>query len=536
MSGGPAGPTVRDETFAVMRRLGMTRVFGNPGSTEIPFLTDFPADLEFVLGLHEGSVVGMASGYALATGRPAFVNLHTSPGLGNAVNAIVCARDNRIPLVVVVGQQDRRQLALGPFLTGRNLERLAGDYPVWSSLPAHPAEVPGAVARAWHEASLRRGPAIVIVPMGDWEQPLGDDWAGLATPDRVLHAPAPDPASVDELTRLVEHAKSPVLAVGAGTDTPEGWAATVRLSERLECPVWQDTFSSRAGFPQDHPNFAGHLPWRRSELRSLFSGHDLVVAVGTPAFRLYMYDPGPIVEPGTRVAVVGDDPDEVLRSRCDVALLAPPAAVCDALAERLPQRSGTVETFLRPSAPPPPADGEPLRAAHVVAALAERLPADVILAEEAPSTRGEILSRIPARMPMGFVAVANGALGFGLAAAVGLRMGQSERPVVAILGDGSTTFAVHALWSAAHYGVGLVAVVIGNSTYGAMDELARAKGTPGAWPSFESLDLATVATGLGCEARRIATYDELLEALDAVSVAAGRTSPLLLDVRVEAEG
>jgi benzoylformate decarboxylase len=111
-------------------------------------------------------------------------------------------------------------------------------------------------------------------------------------------------------------------------------------------------------------------------------------------------------------------------------------------------------------------------------------------------------------------------------------MGQSERPVVAILGDGSTTFAVHALWSAAHYGVGLVAVVIGNSTYGAMDELARAKGAPGAWPSFESLDLATVATGLGCEARRIATYDELLEALDAVSAAGERTSPLLLDVRV----
>ena len=74
------------------------------------------------------------------------------------------------------------------------------------------------------------------------------------------------------------------------------------LAERLACPVWQDTFSSRAGFPQDHPAFAGHLPWRRSELRSLFSGNDLVVAVGTPAFRLYLYDPGTIVGPGTRVA------------------------------------------------------------------------------------------------------------------------------------------------------------------------------------------------------------------------------------------
>ncbi len=109
-------PTVREETFALLRRLGVTRVFGNPGSTEIPLLSDFPDDLEFVLGLHEGAVVGMASGYALGSGAPAFVNLHTAAGLGNAVNAIVCARDNRIPLVIVVGQQDRRHLAFGPFL------------------------------------------------------------------------------------------------------------------------------------------------------------------------------------------------------------------------------------------------------------------------------------------------------------------------------------------------------------------------------------------------------------------------------------
>lgn len=528
--------TVRDETFAVMRRLGMTRVFGNPGSTEIPFLTDFPADLEFVLGLHEGAVVGMASGYALATGRPAFVNLHTAPGLGNAVNAIVCARDNRIPLVVVVGQQDRRQLALSPFLTGRNLERLAGDYPVWSCVPTQAADVPGAIARAWHEASLHRGPAVLIVPMSDWEQPLDSDREGLATPDRILHAPLPDPAAVEELVRLVERSRSPVLAVGAGVDTPEGWAATVRLSERLACPVWQDTFSSRAGFPQDHANFAGHLPWRRSELRSLFSGHDLVIAAGTPAFRLYMYDPGRIVESGTSVAVVSDDRDEVLRSRCELALLASPAAACDMLARGVKQRSGTVETFRRPSAPSPPAHDEPLHAAHVVAALAERLPADVILVEEAPSTRGEILSRIPTRQPMGFVAVANGALGFGLPAAVGLRMGQSERPVVALLGDGSTTFAVQALWSAAHYGVGIVIVVIANGGYGAMDELARAQGMPGAWPSFPSLDLATVARGFGCEARRVTDYDALHEALAAVVDAGARSTPLLIEVPVQSAG
>ncbi|HWB22495.1 MAG TPA: thiamine pyrophosphate-binding protein [Gaiellaceae bacterium] len=526
--------TVRDETFAVMRRFGMTRIFGNPGSTEIPFLADFPADLEFVLGLHEGAVVGMASGYALGTGRPAFVNLHTAAGLGNAVNAIVCARDNRIPLVIVVGQQDRRQLSLAPFLTGRNLDRLAGDYPVWTSQPAHPSEVPGAIARAWHEASVRRGPALVVVPMGDWEEQIGKEWAGPAAPARLLTAAAVDPTALGELVDFVSAATAPALVVGAGVDSPEGWAGTVALAEQLSCPVWQDTFSSRAGFPQDHPLFAGHLPWRRHELRRLFAGTDLVVAIGTPAFRLYLYDDGPLVEPGTRVAVIGDDPEDVLRSRCELALLAPPAAVCSALATRIARRTGRVEPFPRPPAPKAPAPGEPLRPVHVLAALAERLPRDAILVEEAPSNRPEMLARIPIREPLGFVAVANGALGFGLAGSIGLRMAMPSRPVVALLGDGSSSYSMQALWSAAHYGVGVVFVVMGNGGYAVMDQLAHLHGAPGAWPSFESLNLATVAAGLGCNSVRVSTYPELTRILDdAMSGLVRRREPLLIDVRVE---
>ena len=163
--------TVRDAALEVMRRYGMTTIFGNPGSTEIPLLTGLPDDFEFVLALHEGSVVGIATGYALATGTPAFVNLHTAPGLGNAVNAIANARDMRAPLVILVGQQDRRHVAFAPFLTGRELERLAGEYPVWTTEPARPQDVPGAIARAWHEARTARGPAMVVVPMGDWEEP-----------------------------------------------------------------------------------------------------------------------------------------------------------------------------------------------------------------------------------------------------------------------------------------------------------------------------------------------------------------------------
>ena len=126
----------------------------------------------------------MASGYALARGEPAFVNLHTAAGLGNAINAIANARDCRAPLVIVVGQQDRRQIAFEPFLTGRALERLAGEYPVWRQLPGRAQDVPGAIARAYHEAMAARGPALVVVPMGDWLEPADELAAG--APARIL--------------------------------------------------------------------------------------------------------------------------------------------------------------------------------------------------------------------------------------------------------------------------------------------------------------------------------------------------------------
>src|SRR5947209_712242 len=325
---GATARTVRDAVFDVMRRLGLTTIFGNPGSTEIPFLTGLPPDIHFVLGLHEGSVVGIATGYALARGEPALVNLHTAPGLGNAINAIANARDMHVPLVIVVGQQDRRQLAYEPFLTGRALERLAGEYPVWSSLPVRAQDVPGAIARAYNEAVAARGPALVVVPMGDWLEPADEHAAGW--PERTLRTGTVAPAEVSELAEMIDRAASPALVVGRG-DGCEGWEAVIGLAERLRCPVWQESFARAAGFPQDHPQFAGHLPWRRRQMRETLSPHDLVIAIGTNAFRLYLLDdPGPIVSEGTPVAVLTDDPAEAYRSPCALAIVAPLASACAA--------------------------------------------------------------------------------------------------------------------------------------------------------------------------------------------------------------
>jgi benzoylformate decarboxylase len=527
-----ASGTVRNQAFQVMRERGLTTIFANPGSTEVPFLGGLPEDIRFVLALHEGSVVGIASGWAIARGEPAFVLVHTTAGLGNAVAALATARVNRAPLVVLVGQQDRRHLAQEPFLAGR-LDGLAGDYPVWVSQPACPQDVPGALARAWHEADAARGPALVLVPMDDWlaSVPEGHE---IAAPVRTMRARSPDPEAVAPLAALLEEARAPALVVGAGADSPDAWDALVALAEKLGCPVWQECFGARAGFPQDHPQFAGHLPPGRGQLRETLAGHDVVVAVGAPVFRQYAYEAGPLTADGTRVALVTEDPAEAHRSPVELALVAAPAAVCAAVAESLSQRAAPGAPALRrrtPAAPPGP--GEPLRAAHLLSTLAERLPPDAVLIEEAPSNRPELHARLPARRPLGFLSAAMGGLGFGLPAAIGVRMALPERPVVAVVGDGASMFAIQALWSAARYEVGALFVVLANGGYAVMDRLAEAANQAAPWPGFGAIDIAAMARAQGCPARRVERHDELVGALDEVLPGLeGREEPFLLEVVV----
>lgn len=527
-----AGRSVREAALDAMRSRGLTTIFANPGSTEISFLADLPDDFRFVLGLHEAAVVGMATGYALGRDEPAFVNLHTTPGLGNAVSALATARVNRAPLVVLVGQQDRRHLALEPFLAGR-LEGLAGDYPVWVNQPVQAHDVPGAIARAAHEAATWRGPAIVIVPQDDWLAEFDPGAAEAAAPAHLIRSTGVDRGVVEELAALIAGSGAPGIVAGAGTGSPRPWAALVALAEHLGCPVWQESFGGRAGFPQDHELFAGFLPAGRRRLRETLRGRDLVLAVGAPIFRQYGYEPGPLVEPGTRLAIVTDDPAEAHRSPADLAILAPPAAVCELLVEELPSREREAPPR-RPAPPPPdpPADGEPLRAGHVLAALAERLPRDVVLLEETPSSRPELHRRLPAREPLGFLSAAMGGLGFAVPGAIGLRMALPERPVLAVVGDGSSLYTIQALWSAARYRVGALFVVLSNGRYAVMDRLAEMGGKSGPWPAFD-LEVSALARTLGCEAMRVEKHAELVAALDgAVPGLARREAPLLIEAVV----
>lgn len=525
--------SVRDASLDVLRENGMTTLFANPGSTEINLLTGLPDEFTFVLGLHEGSVVGMATGWAITHQEPPVVVLHTTAGLGNAVGALATARVNRAPLVVLVGQQDRRHLASQPFLAG-SLTGLAGDYPVWTDQPVRAQDVPSALARARWEAIRWRGPALVVVPMDDWTQPA-DTERPLTAPRAVRDAAAAGSGEVAALAELLDNATDPALVVGAGADDRESWDALTALAERLDCPVWQEAFGGRAGFPQDHSLFAGFLPAERERLRKTLAGHDVVLTVGAGVFRQYPYSPGGFTEPGTTIAVLTDDPDEAHRSPVELAVIGPIAGACAALTDRVSARPSRRVPAERAVPPSPPAPDEPLRAAHVLAALAERATAETVVVEETPSSRPDLHALVPARAPMGFVSAAMGGLGFAMPAAVGIRMASPERPVVAVLGDGASLYAVQSLWSAARYRSGVLFVVLSNGGYAVMDRLAEQHGGGSApWPGFGEVSISGLASSFGVPAREIRDYAGLAAVLDeTVPTLAARREPLLLDIVVE---
>jgi benzoylformate decarboxylase len=237
------------------------------------------------------------------------------------------------------------------------------------------------------------------------------------------------------------------------------------------------------------------------------------------------------------VVLVTDDLEDTHHSPVQLAVVAGPASVCAELARRLPARVGTAPVLVLRTPLPPPADGDPLRAAHVLAALAQRIPAETVVVEETPSSRPDLHRLLPARAPLGFLSAAMGGLGFGLPAAIGVRMASPRRPVVAVVGDGSALYGIQALWSAAHYGYGVLFVVLANGRYAVMDRLEEQHGQGKApWPAFEEVSISTLAEGLGCPATRVETYDELVAVLDdVVPTLADRTEPLVVEVPVVPE-
>jgi benzoylformate decarboxylase len=279
--------TVRETFIEQLRTLGMTSVFGNPGSTELPMFRDFPDDFRYVLGLQEAVVVGMADGYAQATHNAALVNLHSAAGVGHAMGNIFTAWKNRTPLVITAGQQARSMLVGEPFLFADQAIELPKPYVKWSCEPARAQDVPAALARGYHLAMAPpRGPVFLSVPVDDWDQPTDPDQP--LEPRTVSTAVRADPALLDEVASALARSRRPAFVVGAGVDVEGAFEDVVTLAERHRARVWVAPLSARCSFPESHPLFAGFLDADRDRIREQLAGHDVVVVIGAPVFSYHV--------------------------------------------------------------------------------------------------------------------------------------------------------------------------------------------------------------------------------------------------------
>jgi benzoylformate decarboxylase len=499
---------VRSVAHDFLERRGLTTVFGNPGSNELPFLAGLPDGFRYVLGLHEGAVVGMADGYAQASGRPVLVNLHAASGSGNAMGALTNAAASRTPLVVVAGQQVRP--AIGPEANLANVDAQALMKPLvgWAAEPACAQDVPRSLAQAVFEAQLQRRPTYLSVPYDDWSAEADENSSALLD-RRVERAAGPSAAQGRRLAERVAAARRPALVLGGDIDSAGLTDDAVRLAERLGSPVWAAPSLFRLPFPNRHPLFRGVLPAGIEPVSRAFEGHDLVLVLGAPVFRYHEYLPGRYLPEGTRLIQVTDDAAAAARAPMGEALVADPGAVIDLLVEALPATEKPAGDY-RPAPEPQSGDGARLHPEQVFAALREEQPADTAYVVESTSTNAAWWRQMDLRGTGSYYFPAAGGLGFGLPGAVGVAMAQPDRPVVGVIGDGSANYGITALWTAAQHRVPLTVVLLRNGTYGALRWFGELLGVPDA-PGLDipGLDFTRIAEGYGVPARQVGGAEEL---------------------------
>ncbi len=532
MSDNTKALTVWDATYSLLRKLGLTTVFGNPGSTEQPFLKNFPPDFEYVLGLQEATAVAMADGFAQATGKPVLLNLHTSGGTGNGMGNIMTAFQNKTPLIITAGQQTREMILCEPMLTNRDETTLPRPWVKWAYQPVRAQDVPGAIMKAYTLAlQPPAGPVYVSIPLDDWDQKA----LGEAVVRTASSRYAPDPERLAEFAERIQKSKNPVLLYGPEVERAGGWNAGIKFAERLRAPVYMTPLSEKASFPQTHPQFRGMAPIAIGPLSKKLRGHDLVMVIGAQIFRYYPYIAGDYLPQGAELLQITNDPYDAATAIVGDSLLADAKLALEALNDMIPEaksRPAPVAPHIERKLPEPA--NSPLTALEAFAALSELRPANAILVNETASNFADLAQYWPITEPGTYYTFASGILGWGEPAAVGIAIAQKKmgtgRPVIAAIGDGSLQYSVQSLYTAARQKLKLIYIVPCNDEYAILKEFAILEKTPNV-PALDlpGLNIVETARAFGCISVAANTKDEIKEAFKAALAADG---PTVIAIRV----
>lgn len=541
--------TAKEALCQTLSSQGVEYIFGNPGTTELPFLdalARFPS-MHYVLALHESVAVSMADGYARASGRPGIANIHAAPGVANSLGMLFNARRDRVPVVLLAGQQFARSLLREPMLSA-DLVQMTEQFAKWSYQVQLPEEAPLAIARALKTAMQPpRGPVFLALPRDLMEETIEvDQWA--SPPAGPAYRHRGDEADIERAAGLLLEARSPVVLAGSGVLTAGASQQLQSLAETLALRV----YGNPGVLPWDHPlNCGGWRPIRH-ELAGTLKDADLLLVVGAPMFREF-----PPATPELRLPVIhlDSDPWEVGKNYpAALGIIADPKAGLEEISAALAKQinAGDRERLKTRFQAISVANGEaraarqremesqwhsvPISAGRLVGEMARVLDRDAIIVDEATRSGTYLRHFYPFESASGYQTCEGLCLGWGMGAALGVKLAQPDRQVVSFIGDGSACFAIQALWTAARYQIGVPVIICNNCTYMAIKSAVSLYGGElserGDYrcADLSGLDFVKLAAGMGVEGRRVERPEDLRPALEWVL---GLGKPAVLDVAID---
>jgi len=540
----------------VLKQEGIQYIFGNPGSTELPIMDALAGqeEIRYFLSLHEGVAVSMADGYSVASGKPAVVNVHVSPGLGNAMGMLYNAAKSGAPLILTAGQHDQSLLLSEPILFS-NLVDLARPYVKWAYEIHRLEDLARAVRRAVKVAMAPpTGPVFLSLPM-DVLKAEGE--IDLGAPTRVDPRLRASREAVERAAEMLRTAKNPVIIAGDAVARGDAYQELAHVAELLGAPVYQQTVSGTCNFPSSHPLSLGPLPRLQKVTRKALEDADLLFSVGADLMTMSLPSELEPVPPGLPIIHLHLDPWEIGKNYpAQIGILGDPKETLRELgkelqahfphekqkeaklrAERVRQLKEKMVSDLRERAKKE-RDLIPIPPLALMETIADSLPLDCVLVDETISSGRGLSTFLRSEDPHSFYGMRGGGIGWGIPAALGIKVALPGRPVVGLIGDGSAMYSFQGLWTAAHYGLAVVFLICNNHSYRILKERTHAlRGFSAQTGTYVGMDLEqpeidfiSLSRALGVPAERCDTLGALKQLLQHALDLGG---PFLIDVQVD---
>jgi len=498
--------TIRDNTFDILRNLGITIICGNPGSTEETMLMNFPKDFLYIMALQEASVVGIADGISQSIRKPVIVNVHTGVGIGNGMGNIITAFQNKTPLILTSGNQTRDMLLIEPLLTNIQPTLLPLPWVKWAYQPCRHEDVPGSFMRAYATAVQEpQGPVYLSIPLDDW----GKTTSHKIQTRNICEKIGPDPKILMEFATKINNSKNPVLIYGSDIARNSAWNNGIEFAEKINAPVWSGPFNERTPFPETHPLYQGQLKSSIRQLCDEIKGHDLIIVIGAPVFRYYPYLAGEYIPKNAELLLVSDDSDLISKAPVGDSILSNSKLFFEEIINKIDKNIRNDKIPLRN---PPPTNiklgNRPYLPETILHVLNNNLPDEYILTEECPSIVSTMQDIIRIDQPDTFYTFASGGLGWTMPASIGLAIGEKiqkrYRPVFCLIGDGSFQYSIQSLFTGVQHQAHVIYIVFQNHEYGILKEFAVFQNTPNV-PGLDlpGLDIVSLAKGYGANSTLI---------------------------------